>query len=523
MRERLEEILAKIKEQQEKLSKKQKIIIIASLAAFVVFVVGAILLLNNTGYATLYTDLAEQEVSEVSAKLTEQEVPFKISGTTISVPADKVDQLRVTLASQGYPKSGLAYDTFKNNVDLMTTNEEKTFYEIADLQDRMAGNIRMINGVKEATVKIALGEDKKYVLEKDKIKSSASVTVLMKDGGSPTTEQARSIQRLVAFGVPGMEMDSVVVIDGNGNTVSSTNDNGQTGTAQLKRNLEMEIENSTRAKIMNLIEPVYGEDSIRVTVNANVNVDKTIREIINYNPTTEDNKGVISKENLATEIVTGAGTTGGVPGTETNADIPLYPGVTYNNGELYFNDQQNIDYLVNQIKEQVQSDSGMLTDLTVSLTLDSDKAQPRELDALKELVANAAAIPLGQVDDKVVIFTAKFTANEEAKISFIEDFKANPLKYIPYIVGILALLIVIIVSLILFMKKKKKAVEEEEKILEEGVMSINVNEEVKDLQDITPTREMELKNEIRDFAENNPEIAAQLIKTWLRGGDSNEQ
>ena len=36
------------------------------------------------------------------------------------------------------------------------------------------------------------------------------------------------------------------------------------------------------------------------------------------------------------------------------------------------------------------------------------------------------------------------------------------------------------------------------------------------------TREQELKMQIGEFADLNPEIAAQLIKTWLKGGSGNE-
>lgn len=33
---------------------------------------------------------------------------------------------------------------------------------------------------------------------------------------------------------------------------------------------------------------------------------------------------------------------------------------------------------------------------------------------------------------------------------------------------------------------------------------------------------MELRKDVRKFAEENPEIAAQMVKAWLREGDSME-
>jgi flagellar M-ring protein FliF len=32
-------------------------------------------------------------------------------------------------------------------------------------------------------------------------------------------------------------------------------------------------------------------------------------------------------------------------------------------------------------------------------------------------------------------------------------------------------------------------------------------------------KDVELKKQLTDFSSNNPEIAAQLIRSWLKGGD----
>ncbi len=529
MRERFEKIWAQSKEQLNKLSKKTKIIIGIGLVVVLVFALVVALILNNKDYVVLFPGLNEQETTEISAKLQEAAVPYKISDGTIYVLDTQVDQIKASLVSQGYPKSGLTYDIFTTNVDLMTTDFEKQTYKLYDLQERLSATIRQFDNVKDATVSIALGDQKKYVLEKDKIESSASVTVITYDNNSPTPDQVKGIQRLVAYSVPGMKMTNVVVLDSNGNDVSNDVQNSQTGSIQLKRNLETEIENSTKAKVMNLLMPAFGEDYVRVTVNATVDVDKKIKEIINYIPSAAGNTGVLSSETQGVEQITGAAMTGGVPGSETNADIPVYPGVTYNGGELYFKDEKSLDYLVSQVKEQVQSDAGVLTNLTVSVAVDSDQLNARQITDLKNLIANAAGIDLAQVDNKIAIFSTKFYSPPATTTNnLLADLAANPLKYIWFIVGAAALLIVFIVLLILILKKKKaEAIEEEAKALEEGIMSIDLegireSREAEDIKEIKPTRETELKAQIREFVGNNPEISAQLLKTWLRGGEGND-
>ncbi len=38
-----------------------------------------------------------------------------------------------------------------------------------------------------------------------------------------------------------------------------------------------------------------------------------------------------------------------------------------------------------------------------------------------------------------------------------------------------------------------------------------------DIMDVHMERSMELRRGVREFAEQNPEIAAQMVKTWLKG------
>ena len=40
-----------------------------------------------------------------------------------------------------------------------------------------------------------------------------------------------------------------------------------------------------------------------------------------------------------------------------------------------------------------------------------------------------------------------------------------------------------------------------------------------DIMDLHTERSMELLKEVRQFVEENPSIAAQMVKTWLRGGE----
>ena len=40
-----------------------------------------------------------------------------------------------------------------------------------------------------------------------------------------------------------------------------------------------------------------------------------------------------------------------------------------------------------------------------------------------------------------------------------------------------------------------------------------------DIMEMNTEKSMELRRDVRRFAEDNPEIAAQMVKNWLREGD----
>ena len=226
----MKEKLNTVKEYLMNLSRKTKIIAIAVLAAIVAGAIVIALVLNHKDYVTLFTNVTEEETTQILAKLQEMNVEYTSDGSgNIKVPVDVADTTRAQLAQEGYPKSGFTYDVFTDNAGGMTTDMEKQTYKLYELQNRIGATVRLFDGVKDAKVTIALGEESKYVLtdaEEAANGPSASVVVMMENNGSPTSKQAVGIQRLVAQSVPNMKLENVTVLDGNGIIVSDSMSDG---------------------------------------------------------------------------------------------------------------------------------------------------------------------------------------------------------------------------------------------------------------------------------------------------------
>lgn len=257
MKEKIKAVWDKVKQQYTNLNPKLKKSIFGIAFIVIIFSVGIALFLNNKPYESLFSGLNQEEASEIMGKLQEMGVEYKYSNDgEISVTKDVVEQTKAQLVYEGYPKSGFTYDIFKDNVSMMTTDFEKNSYKVYELQNRIGSTIRLFQGVSDAKVTIAASEDKKYVLDSNsEQKTQASVVVIMKNGGSPTAEQVKGIQRLVSKSIPNMEMTDVVVLDGNGNDVSSTGDSTAEGANKLKLEFEKHMDDAIRAKILTVLSP----------------------------------------------------------------------------------------------------------------------------------------------------------------------------------------------------------------------------------------------------------------------------
>ena len=561
MKERVLNAWQNVKEKTATLSSRTKKLIIGAVVFCILLSVGVAVWLNTRPYEVLFSELSSEEASEIIGKLQEEGVSYKYrEDGTILVPADQEEALKAQLVYEGYPDSGFTYDLFTENVSLTSTESEKAHYQLLNLQERMGATIKLFPNIKDAKVTIALGEDSRYVLnDKNKQEATVSAALTTKDGELIDEEEVRAIQRLMSKSVQGVEFGNVAVIC-NGMDVSVKEEDGKTQTlaSELKLSLEKEIENKIRNAINNLLLPIYGEGHFQVSVNAEVDVNKKLREIINYSAENPDNNtGVISNENTGWEINRENGTTGGVPGTETNADIPVYTQIMSDGSENYIGATGDINYLVDQLKEQTEVQAGDLTDLSVAVIIDGQTLGGLTKEELISLVAKAAGIRQEVQNEKIEVLNAPFFSEvvEEPEVPTFKigslTLTQNQMMLIAAIAAAVLLLLIIIIVLVLRSRKKKRlaaeaeaaeaAAAEEAALREaelqrlkdealarneaaarkmgqavdmEGWDSMDFNE---DLLNLRNERGMELKNKIRGFTEENPEIVAQLLKRWLKG------
>ncbi len=544
----MKEKLGQFKEFFLKLGRKTKILIGVGLIVLIAAAVILALVLNRKEYEILYSDVNTDEAQQIIGLLQDSAIDYRYDGQgTIYVPQSNVDQVKASLASQGYPKSGFTYDIFRNNATMMTTDSDKQTYKIYELQDRIGATISLFDNVKDAKVTIALGEQQKYALDdSQKQEASASVVMMMQDNGSPTPEQAAAVQNLVSKAIPGMTIENVAVFDGNGLEVSVDEEKGSSIDSQETEEIAQMVENQVSKKVLNVLTPIFGASNVRVSAKARVNMETLIRESINYTTPEKrdqnDKTGLISKESGSRETTQDGDTAGGVAGTETNADVPEYNTDGNDDDTRYANQQYDREYLVDQIKEQGQVPAGAIEDMTVSVTVNGEDLGDIDEDDLKSIIGNAAGIELMDQDEKVAVLAAPFfESQDDTQTASSGGIFARRSTWI--VLGVVLLLLLVATGIILAVvlsKRRKKmqaaqaaAAEQEQQMASlldaleqaEGEQQEEESEEAPEdllgagILDAQSERGMELRQQIRDFAEQSPEIAAQMLRNWLNGGE----
>ena len=91
-----------------RLSNRQKVVLMVSLAAVIALLVAAATLLRQGEYRILFSNVSERDGGAIIAALEQMNVPYRFteSGNAILVPSSRVHDVRLRLASQGLPRGG---------------------------------------------------------------------------------------------------------------------------------------------------------------------------------------------------------------------------------------------------------------------------------------------------------------------------------------------------------------------------------------------------------------------------------
>ncbi|GAA7413894.1 flagellar basal-body MS-ring/collar protein FliF [Helicobacter pylori] len=356
-----------------KLNKKQKIALIAAgvlITALLVF-----LLLYpfkekdyaQGGYGVLFERLDSSDNALILQHLQQNQIPYKIlKDDTILIPKDKVYEERITLASQGIPKtSKVGFEIFDTK-DFGATDFDQNIKLIRAIEGELSRTIESLNPILKANVHIAIPKDSVFVAKE--VPPSASVMLKLKPDMKLSPTQILGIKNLIAAAVPKLTTENVKIVNENGESIGEGDileNSKELALEQLryKQNFENILEN----KIVNILAPIVGGKN---KVVARVNAEFDFSQKKSTKETFDPNNVVRSEQNLE-EKKEGASKkqVGGVPGVVSN--IGPVQGLKDNKEpEKYEKSQNTTNYEVGKTISEIKGEFGTLVRLNAAVVVD---------------------------------------------------------------------------------------------------------------------------------------------------------
>ncbi|MCI1882351.1 MAG: flagellar M-ring protein FliF [Sporolactobacillus sp.] len=515
----------------KELPKKRKIVSVSVLIGVLAVILLMILLLNVKHYAPLYSNLSASEAGQIKETLDSQKVPYKLSsgGTTISVPKDQVDKLKVELAAQGIPKTGqIDYSFFGKNAGFGMTDKQFDVLQRAAMQTELANLISNTKGVKSAKVMITLPENDAWVSQKDnKSRSSASIVLNVDPGDQLSNAQVRGLYHLVAKSVPNLSESDIVIMDQYYNYYDLKSDDAENNTAttyKQQQQIVRDVENNVQRRVTQMLTTMMGQGKVMVNVTANVDFTRTKEKQDLVEPVNQQTmEGLQTSTEHITETYTGQGAAGQA-GTGTN-DVPTYQNGNSGNG-TYQKVEDRVNYEFNRIHREVVNSPYKVTDLGIQVLIEPPRANnnnslpQQRINDVKQILnsviqtsisdGQGQELPTNAVNQKTVVSVGRLNGQ-------LSNGQTGGFNWWPWIIGALAILAVGGLATWLILRRRRRRREEEEEEENEALARETAEqaEESKATLEGNPTPEQKKYNELEKMASQKPEQFVKLLRSWM--------
>lgn len=306
------------------LDQGQRLRLALGIVLFVAIAVVGVIMGRQAEWRVLYANLAERDGGAVIAQLGTLNIPYKYTegGGAILVPADRVHDVRLKLASMGLPKGSVnGFEMMEANRFGMTQFQERLTFQ-RGLEGELTRSIQALSSVQSARVHLALPNQNGFFREQQK--PSASVLVTLHSGRVLDRSQLAGIVHLVASSVPEMKSTDVSVLDDTGKLLSKPpegpgSQGAGSGNDSEQLQYVQQIEQTYSRRILEMLEPVVGKLNIKAQVTAELDFSQTESTTESHKPNlAPDTSAIRSQQTVESTNGAGSGPVPGVPGATTN-------------------------------------------------------------------------------------------------------------------------------------------------------------------------------------------------------------
>ena len=518
------------------LTRAQQLLIAAVGGSLLITLLLAWMWLGRTEYATLFSNLGQEDAAAIVEQLRTAKVPYKLdNGNQILVPSRQVYDLRLKLSAQGLPSGGgVGFEVFDRSSFGITDFTQKLNYQRA-LQGELARTIGQLKAVQQARVHLVIPQPTLFT-ERER-PATASVVLKLKPGGSLTQQEVRAISHLVASSVEGLAPERITVVDTSGRVLSLGNDKSVASLTSTQLETKAAIESDLERRVTTMLEQVLGPGKASVRVAAQLNFDQIERTEERFDP-----NSVVRQEQRSTESTQGTTTTPvGIPGANSNVNVPVLGGGTTNTRSN--RESETLNYEISKSVERKVVAPGAIARLSVAVMVDglsraasngagaeAKEYVPRsagELEKLRRVVTSAVGFNAARGDEvQLVEMPFDVSTAERERVLEVETAKQSELARRNTIIGVAAGAIVLLLLLAFLKMRRRKALEA---VLSEvsynipGVSTMSAEaareavDEAHQLQmlELEGKRKEELRQKALQMAYQKPGEVVQLLRAWM--------
>lgn len=276
------------------LSPAQRIMFIGLLFVIVGMIGGLFYWSQQEDKMLLFGSLDTESAQEIVSELEKRGINYDLQdgGSSIYVPSDRVHELRLALAPMGSGFTDIqGYELFDTNALGMTDFMQEVNKKRA-LEGELARSINSLDQVEFSRIHIVLPERSPF--DETATQATASVILNLKPNRSLSAEQIEGITALIAGSVEELEPNNITILDQAGNRLTDEIDYESEftmGTTQMQ--LRQKTESYLTERGQSMLDRVLGTGNSILRVSVEHDFDRVTRE---YDMIDPDSRTVISEE-----------------------------------------------------------------------------------------------------------------------------------------------------------------------------------------------------------------------------------
>ncbi|MBO0476974.1 flagellar M-ring protein FliF [Vagococcus sp. DIV0080] len=538
--EKMQELKDTVVEKWKELSRLAKISIILATASVIIILIFTTVMANKTNYSVLFADLSDADSGNVTKNLEERGIKYKLEdkGSKILVDSDEIDKVRIDLAVEDQlPNKSTGFEIFDQKNMMATDEDRKVMYQRA-VTGELQRAIESLEAVKEA--KVMLVTPNKSIFEEKNKEASASIILKLKPNQGLSEDAIKGIASLASGAVENLPQKNIKIVDEQGNVLSKVLDENKDVSStdlagkyqQLKDELEIKMEEKTNV----LLGTLFSEDKINVAVNVDLDFDSIEKTTVTY-----DDPKVRSEEIHASSDGEGINQQK-IEGGNIEDNVTNVIGEDGGKGKNY---NHIINNELDTETTKVLNAPGVVKRVTASVLINEDLSV-QEKNQIESLVQSAVGYDKDR-GDKITIQGMTFGPSDlgDEDNGIANKRTAKDIFLNPFVIFIIAALIItgaIVTYLIIRNKKKEDAEFAEYEALDVSLVPVDstesentftkeeepmnyqkpkeslaiMQEETQLEDDVAVINTIDKKDQAKRYAKENPEVAADLIKVWMK-------